>query len=490
MASNDVKYWRGTRAQYDAYLAAGKLVSSHYYLIYETVLGEGDPVLYIGKKLLSEEAEIAAVVARVVELEGKVPTMEGDISTLKTDVAYLKENAGHKFYEATALPALEEGHSYKEGDVVIVTETKEGVDFKTAYHLAKDAENTLVWKAMAGNYNASNVYYDKNIQVTKSVGNVTTSNNAPVDLVFKGKNMEQIWQYLYATEDKDVSMTNPNATLTVSNNVSLEAGSSFNDPKITLSFTGGSYEYGSKDDEGVTYTKDQGAGVLWNAATITYDAATDVTLHTKSDSSNTTINVYYDISENKAATTASSNTVEDGTVEYRFVATASCPASERGAVTNLGNFVDANKNTSGVTYETAKKTAARSLTASNLAKTFTVTGYRNWFYGYKTLATKLADPTAITSDQVRALTAQKGGFPASITTTGMQQMYFLIPKSENKTSVKVANSKTTAEQPVVHHTAYISVEGANHHTAVEYDLFYVNNGNPESGTNTFNITVS
>jgi hypothetical protein len=487
----DVKYLRGTRAQYEAYEAANKLVDYYYYLITNT---DGSIDLYLGKVKLSNNADLVAAVAsigqRIDDVIDSIDSLDDRVEALETDVAYLKENAGHKFYEVTALPAFAEGHTYKEGDVCIVTITKDGIDYKTAYHCIKDEKDAFVWAAMAGNYNAANVYYDKNIQVTKTVGNVETSNNIPVDLQFKGKNMEQIWQYLYATEDKDVTMTNPNATLDVSSNVNLEAGSTFNDPKVTLSFTGGSYEYGSKDSAGTTYTKNQGAGVLWSEAKVYYDAETDVLLHEKTDSSNTTINVYYDISANQAATSASSNIVADGTVEYKFVATAKCPASERGAITNLGNFVDANKNTDGVTYSTAKKTAARNLTTSNLAKTFTVTGYRNWFYGYKTLATKLADPTAITSDQVRALTAQNGGFPASITTTDMQQMYFLIPKSANKTAVVVANSKTTAKQQVEHHTAYINVEGANHYDSVEYDLFYVNNGNPESGTNTFTITVS
>ena len=197
----DVKYLRGTQAQYEAYIAADKIVDTYYYLIYETTIGvvtPGYPYLYIGKVRLDNAPFDPSI------LEGRLEDLEDRVDTLETDVATLKENAGHKFYEVTTLPELTEGHSYKEGDVVIVTETKEGIDFKTAYHLAKDAEDQLVWKAMAGNYNTSNVYYDKNIQVTQTVGNVVTSNNTPKDLEFKGKNLEQIWQYLYATEDKDV----------------------------------------------------------------------------------------------------------------------------------------------------------------------------------------------------------------------------------------------------------------------------------------------
>ena len=166
----DVKYLRGTRAQYEAYLAANKIVDYYYYLITNT---DSTIDLYIGKVKLSNNPEVealkASLEAKDAELLGKITSLETDVSALETDVAFLKENSGHKFYETTALPTFEEGHSYKEGDVCIVTETKEGVDFKTAYHCVKDAEDKLVWKAMAGNYNAANVYYDKNIQVTPLV---------------------------------------------------------------------------------------------------------------------------------------------------------------------------------------------------------------------------------------------------------------------------------------------------------------------------------
>ena len=83
------------------------------------------------------------------------------------------------------------------GDMGIVRAVIDGeIKSYTAY-----VWNGSDWAAMDGNYNAANVYYDKDIEVTQNVGNVTTSNNAPVPLKFKGKNMEQIWQYLYATED-------------------------------------------------------------------------------------------------------------------------------------------------------------------------------------------------------------------------------------------------------------------------------------------------
>lgn len=487
MASNDVKYLRGTRAQYNAYLNAGKLVSYYYYLIYETVVGEGDPVLYIGKQLLSEKAEIDAVVASVAELRDDISTMEDDISTLREDVDYLKENAGHKFYEATALPTLEEGHSYKEGDVVIVTETQEdvGVDFKTAYHLAKDAENTLVWKAMAGNYNASNVYYDKNIQVTQTVGNITTSNNVPRDLEFKGKNLEQIWQYLYATEDKSISTTQPTANFSISNNVSKEVGSTFSDPVLTITFADGSYEYGSKDADGNEYKdgENEAAGVKFNAANfyLTYDNGTtkNETLSTKSDSSNTKFSYTYNISDNNVA---------EGTKTWKFKADASCPASDRYPVTNLGNFVKADGTITTVITEASGNTAAQTKTGLG-EKTFTVTGWRGCFWGYKT--SKALDPDNLTSAQIRALSTAANGLSATITQSlnKMQQIFIAAPKGKY-TTVTVTNTDLGAPQTVKKVTDVSVYDATGNSNAAAYDVFYVSNDNADSKAYNYKITIA
>ena len=56
----DVKYLRGTRAQYEAYEAASKLVDYYYYLITNT---DGSIDLYIGKVKLSNNADLVAAVS-------------------------------------------------------------------------------------------------------------------------------------------------------------------------------------------------------------------------------------------------------------------------------------------------------------------------------------------------------------------------------------------------------------------------------------------
>lgn len=361
------------------------------------------------------------------------------------------------------------------GDMAIVRQTINGnIKSHTAY-----VWNGTAWAAMDGNYNASNVYYDKNIQVTKSVGNVTTSNNAPVDLEFAGKNMEQIWQYLYATEDLSLSITNPSSGLALNTtSISQEIGTTFNDPTVTLSFSDGSYEYGSKDDDGVSYTKANGAGVLWNAATVT--GPNNAAFITKTDSSNTAISKIYDLSENKVVTAATSNVVAEGTKTYSFSSTASCPASARKPVTNLGNFIDANGKATTVYADGTKQTAA--ITNQPKSASLTVTGWRGWFQGHKTTGNELT-VGSLTSANVRGLSsARNGSFATSYTVpANTNQLMFACPTGKVNftlkddgvtidTGVTVTQSNPPAPWTVKHTTA--SVAGADGNNAITYDVFY------------------
>lgn len=439
----NVKYLRGTAAQYESYKNNSKIEDSAYYLIYPETVGEGTPVLYIGTQLLSEAAEIKRV--------------------------------DHKFYEVAALPELSGDHEYKEGDVAIVTTTSAGVEYKTAYHCIVTESGNLAWAAMAGNINAANVYYDKNIQVTKSVGNVTTSNNAPVDLQFKGKNLEQIWQYLYATEDLSLTVNQPSVSMSAAGGVNVEVGNTFSNPTVKITFGDGNYEYGSKDASGVKYTKAQGAGVLWGAASIS-DAAGNV-LASKTESSNNALNTTYEIAD---------KVVKEGTVAYKFTGKASCPASVRKPVTNLDNFVNASGAATSVYAEGVGQTAA--VTDKALSASVSIVGWRACFYGYKSSA--VLDPSALTSAQIRALSSPLTGLSNqnAWSTNQMQQMFFAAPKGKYN-SVSVSNATNGAPQTVTKITD-VMVEGYNGYEAAAYDVWYVNNDNPDAGAGSYKVVIA
>ena len=379
------------------------------------------------------------------------------------------------------------------GDMAIVRSVINGnIKSHTAY-----VWNGTAWAAMDGNYNASNVYYDKNIQVTQSVGNVTTSNNAPVDLEFAGKNMEQIWQYLYATEDKSLSITQPSYSLSSSaTSFSGELGTTFSDPTITLSFSDGEYEYGSKDSAGTTYTKANKAGVVWEDAVVTAtgDKGEDgkyTTVTLIETDGNTTKTATFSVPDkvNKSATdTTKVNRYSSSKRTYTVSSTASCPASVRKPVTNLGNFLDsANVPTTDYSKGT-KNTAAIAATDDAGKKSVTITvnaGWRGWFEGYKATGSEL-DVASLTSANIRGLgSAKNGNFSTSMSNvpSGTNQLLFACPAGKINFTLKdddvtidtgftVAQSTPPAPWTVKHTTA--SVADAAGENSMTYDVFYCN----------------
>lgn len=314
------------------------------------------------------------------------------------------------------------------GDFGIVKEklSPEGKYQYTAY--IYDGEN---WAAMDGNYDAENVYFQKDLTITAPIGVQTIPSSGSKTLATTGKNLKQVLDMIVASE-KNPSTTQPSVTLNSSNIGAKEVGTNI---AVAYSFATnpGSYTYGPAT--GVTFS---GYEATFNGETLT-DAS---------------------------GTFASMQVVDDTNLSI----SGKCASSE-GAVplTNLGN-----------PYE-AGKIAAKNYTPSK----GTLTGYRGWFYGYYNGTTAIADPAAITSAQLRAF-GTKTNFPTSMDTSQMQQMFFAAPKGR-VSSVSISNAVNGAPLTVTKGSA--SVEGANGYTAAEYDLFYVANAVAEGGDSKWNIVA-
>lgn len=125
---------------------------------------------------------------------------------------------------------------------------------------------------------------------------------------------------------------------------------------------------------------------------------------------------------------------------------------------------------------------------TNLSKG-TLTGYRAWLCGYKDGTNSLDDPTAITGEQIRALgNSANGSWKSSMSVTKMKQMFFAAPKGKGYKPV-IKDASTTAPQTVLG-PIVVSVPGANNYTAIDYDVWYVNNAEAASGSATLKITKS
>lgn len=314
------------------------------------------------------------------------------------------------------------------GDVGIVKEklSPEGKYQYTAY--VYDGEN---WAAMDGNYDAENVYFQKDLTITAPIGVQAIPSSGSKVLSTTGKNLKQVFDMIVA-EEKNPSTAQPTASLNSSNIGTKEVGTNI---AVAYSFATnpGSYTYGPAT--GVTFS---GYEATFNGETL-----------------------------NTASGTFTSVQVVDDT---HLSISGKCASSE-GAVplTNLGN-----------PYE-AGKIVAKNYTPSR----GTLTGYRGWFYGYYNGAQAITAPASITSAQLRAF-GTKTSFPTSMNTSKMQQMFFAAPKGR-VSSVSISNAVNGAPLTVTKGSA--SVEGANGYTAADYDLFYVANAVAEGGDSKWNIVA-
>ena len=371
-------------------------------------------------------------------VESGSPKMKiGDGTSTWADLPYFGGTAT-QLYEATltadethsaAIARVTSGAQINSGDFVVVKEAVGTDKYQyTAYVYAADA-----WKALDGNYNAENVYFDKDLTITANVGVQTIGATGSKTLATTGKNVKQVLDLLFA-EEKNPSVTKPSVTITLTGAGAKEVGTSVT-PSYSVGFNKGKYEFGP--DTGVTATY----------------AVSDTASH--------------------SATTATGSfdafTVEP-TTNYKVSVTATHTAGA-DPVSNLGNGRGDLKITAG------EKTATSAA----------ITGYRGWFQGYYNGTQALADATTITSAQLRAFGVKNGTFNTTMNTNKMQQMFFAAPAGTVKT-LTVSNAVNGAPQTVKKTT--VPVEGANNYQAIDYDLYYVANATAESGDSKFTIAFT
>lgn len=369
--------------------------------------------------------------------DGAVKMKLGNGTSTWADLPYYGGTAT-QLYEATltagethdaAITRVTSGAKINSGDFVIVKEAIGTDKYQyTAYVYAADA-----WKALDGNYNAENVYFDKDLTITANVGVQKIDATGSKTLATTGKNVKQVLDLLFA-EEKDPSITQPSVSITLTGAGAKEVGTSVT-PSYSVTFNSGKYEFGPETGVTATYS------------------VSDTDSH--------------------SATTATGSfaafTVEPAT-NYKVSVTATHTAGA-DPVSNLGNGRGNLKITAGTK------------TATSAA----ITGYRGWFQGYYNGTQALADATSITSTQLRAFGVENGAFNTTMNTTKMQQMFFAAPAGTVKT-LTVANAVNGAPQTVNKTT--VSVEGANNYQAIDYDLYYVANATAESGDSKFTIAFT
>ena len=320
------------------------------------------------------------------------------------------------------------------------------------------------WSAMDGNYSASNVFLKKGITLSGDYGQdsrkdkITSIGNYRIgDTIAAGTSLESVFMNMFSKRlQPSATPTAPAASITLYTDGStkkvtagaVEVGTTIN-PYYVASLSAGSYTYGPAT--GITAS----SYAIASTGRKTIDGATADTVE---DSATTSSGAF------------DSFDVDDDT---KFKDSESIPHKDGvPAVDNLGD--PANPEV---------KIASGTKTANSGA----VTGYRAWFCGYKNGTNALADPTTITSAQVRALgNAANGSWKSSMDVSQMKQMFFAAPAGKGYKPV-IKDASTTAPQ-TVQGPITVSVEGKDGFTAVDYDVWYVANASAASGSAKLNIT--
>ena len=268
--------------------------------------------------------------------------------------------------------------------------------------------NGTVWAAMDGNYNAGNVYFDRDLLTTVATGNIKLVNGqATIPAI--GKNIYELWETINVEEDTDISVTSP--TVSVSGTLKyIEVGSSASQD-VTVTYEDGSYEYGyttETGEEGATATSTTNDGTT--GADVTGYKLTDGTneISPKTEGGNT-FTVDSGIKTAKATMSAKgSATYDDGYIP----------------VSNLKKMYPAKAISAGTTAEVSKELYR---------------WYVPMYYGFKYDGALIADPANITEAEIKALgsvvkdaNAYNQTKPTSATASASWRQFFVaVPAGYN-----------------------------------------------------------
>lgn len=353
-----------------------------------------------------------------------------------------------------------ENATKQDGDVAIVKALiSEGKYSYTSYVYDKaldlEGENTSHgWSAMDGNYSAANVFLKDKITLA---GNYTSIGNySKGKEIAAGTSLQSMLADMLSQRLQPKITSNPSAAITLY----IDGA--------TKSKTAGAVEVGTTINPYYVASLNDGA--------YTYEETTGVTAKSYSVTSTgrkTVDGAAADAAEDSATTpngSFSSFVVDDDT-SYKLSVTIPHTAGNV-AKDNLGS-------PSNPTIQIAEGTVSKT--------SGTVSGYRAWFCGYKNGDNALTDPTAITSEQIRALgNAANGSWKSEMSVSKMKQMYFAAPKGKgSKPTIK--DKSTTAPQTVLG-PIEVEVAGANSFTATTYEVWYVSNADAASGDATLVIS--
>ena len=388
-----------------------------------TVLGQGEA----GVEFLAN-GKTKIKIGDGVKKWSELPYVDGE-DIVKTQVFQIEAQAEQE--DLTAIANAVGDAVLQSGDIAIIKRVIASEKYEyTAY-----VYNGTVWCAMDGNYNAENVYFDKDLVTTSAIGNITLT-NGQATIAATGKNLKQVFDTIFVKE-KNPSVTQPAVSVSLAGAGAKEVGTKVT-PSYTATFNAGKYEFGPATGCSITswsVTDTNNAGPL-----------------------NTATGSFAEI------------TVADDT-NYKVTATGNF---SEGAipVTNVGNEYASGKIIAG----------SKSATSS------AITGYRNSFYG------TLTEKGELTSDIIRSLKksnkALTNGNSFDITIpVGAKRVVFAYPATlRDVTSVKDVNG-LNAEISGAFTKSTLSIEGLNNFQGINYKVYVTDFAEAVATANTYKVTI-
>ncbi|MDD6837342.1 MAG: hypothetical protein PUF04_09360 [bacterium] len=325
------------------------------------------------------------------------------------------------------------------------------------------------WKAMDGNYSATNVIFPADLTITAPTGIYTQEmideNNGSIIHSAEGKNLLETLSTLFA-ETKAPTIIDPVVSLTASGSPSsAEVGTKITKLNWNGSFTSGSYEYGSV--EGETKHTDMATGITGATWKIT---------NSIDDQSST--------AEDGAFTLTEEDQIVIDTVGSKTYATISWEGtyadSPRTPVNNIGVPVDG-------AIVGATKTGVVNVN---------VTGYRNSFYYVGDDYTSTADSAFIRTTTARGSSTKdfnvntyaKDGKTKCLTVPGgTKRILIAVPGTATLSEVKDLDGMGLDVKGNFT-TSTVQVRGANNAASTAYTVFDCINAEGIAATN-YVITI-
>ena len=337
-------------------------------------------------------------------------------------------------YQGATLEAAITGKTPSKNDIaIVITPIAGGKSERTAYVYDGEA-----WVAFDGNYNAENVYFDKDLLTTTAVGNITLT-NGQATIAAAGKNLKQVFDTIFVKE-KNPTITQPSVSISAPQNKAYEVGTEVT-PSYTATLNSGKYEF--NENNGAT-------GITAKSWEISDTAGHTATTNTGS----------FD-----------AFTVEDAT-SYKITAKANYDAASIVPVTNTGNEYAAGKIAAG----------SKSATTPTA-----ITGYRNGFYGCVTTKGDLTSTVIRGLTKTNAKVAKGNKWTVNIP-AGTMRVIFAYPATIAD-AASVVDAATKYDVLSAFTKTTVDVEGANNYTAISYKVYYTDFASATDAANTYTVTI-